>query len=529
MIKKCFRKHLFTHQHINIQEMERLEHTNCIREGDIIRNTQLGILYNPPGYGKNVTMVGLLTRDVMKFDLKEPYTEKTTTIFSSGLTTKCVISKFDKLPVNLLVATVTSIEGWKIEFEYTDMKILYIDKMSILDDNYDKITNYDVVVVTPNIYNHLIITYNNKAWKRVIFDEPNYLNIPNMKWVKACFYWFISSCSPREIAFTYQHFRKHFMKSVFGDINEDIEDKFKGNIITNNIETLNSSCTLPKVKHYYHKINYPERDLTLLNGKNIEYKVRNVSGSIEEDIIHLIRECEIKDLSEIEKKLNCDDGIDENERSELIKQKLKLDEQVKQTRIRIHSSINDICTICNNELNEPVFEIHCQNFFCSKCILQWLKTKQTCPICRDTINNNDIILYRKNKPDTNTNEDNDTIVKKVTCIIKTNQMKKTIVFSTKDEIDRELYDEFNKQSITYYILKGSDKKRVDIVNKFLNSDNTNVLFVHSISDIACMEINTTNIIICHDITLQSQDYLISRICRINKKDVIYVHHMTTEI
>lgn len=520
-----FRKHLFEHQKSNIQRMERLEVTNHISDGNIVRNTKIGILSDPPGYGKNVTMVQLLTRDVMKFDVNEPHIEEDITVFSGGLTVKRDIKKYDKIPVNLLVVTIPSLDNWKREFTYTNMKILCVDKMSVLDDNYDTIDTNDVVIVTPNMYNHIVITYKNKAWKRVIFDEPIYLNIPNMKWIKSSFYWFITSSSPREIAFTYQHFRKHFMKSIFGDINEDIEDKFSGNIISNDIVKLNNSCTLPKVKHYYHKIDY-KHDIELSSGSNIKYIVKHVSNDIVDNVVQIIRDKEIKELNEIglKREENKDD-------SDLSKQCNRIEEQIQQTKERIQSSINDICTICSNEIKEPIFESHCQNFFCSSCLLQWLQTKQTCPICREMINNNELILFRKHMEDgseDHNKESSNTVIKKIKCIIDTQPTKKVLIFSN-NNLDDELYKEFNNNSIKYFNLKGSDKRKVDTLHKFIDSSDINVLIAHSINDIACMEINISNIIICHEITLQVQDYLLSRLNRINKKDTIYVHHMSTEI
>lgn len=523
---KYFRKHLFEHQKSNVQRMERLEVTNHISDGNIVRNTKIGILSDPPGYGKNVTMVQLLVRDTMKFDVNEPHIEEDITVFSGGLTVKRDIKKYDKIPVNLLVVTIPSLDNWKREFTYTNMKVLCIDKMTILDDNYDSINTNDVVIVTPNIYNHIVITYKNKAWKRVIFDEPVYMNIPNMKWIKSCFYWFITSSSPREIAFTYQHFRKHFMKSVFGDINEDIEDKFRGNIISNDIIKLNNSYTLPKVKHYYHKIDHYKEDIELSNNNIIKYIVKHISNDIVDSIVRIIKEKEITDFNELKTKLETSPDD-----SELLKQYNKIDEQIKQIKSRVQSSIDDVCTICSNKITKPMFETHCQNFFCSSCLLQWLQTKQTCPICREIINNNELILFRKNIDDNLINNDEDssnTMIKKILCVIDTQSTKKIILFSL-NNIDNDLYAEFNKRNINYSILKGSEKKRVDILTKFEKSTDNNILIVNSINDIACMEINVTNIIICHDITLQVQDYLLSRVNRINNKDTIYTHHMSTAI
>lgn len=50
------------------------------------------------------------------------------------------------------------------------------------------------------------------------------------------------------------------------------------------------------------------------------------------------------------------------------------------------------CSVCYEELKlENSVKTPCNHFFCSNCFFRWLRTKNTCPMCRlDFINRNDI-------------------------------------------------------------------------------------------------------------------------------------------
>ncbi len=64
---------LFPHQLSSIFKMEKLENDKMIILENCIKETNIGINANYPGYGKTLAMLGLLCRNKMKWNLDEPY------------------------------------------------------------------------------------------------------------------------------------------------------------------------------------------------------------------------------------------------------------------------------------------------------------------------------------------------------------------------------------------------------------------------------------------------------------------------
>ena len=53
--------------------------------------------------------------------------------------------------------------------------------------------------------------------------------------------------------------------------------------------------------------------------------------------------------------------------------------------IYVQISAVEECTICQEYLTMPVQLIQCSHFYCQSCIIQWLETNNSCPICRKAI------------------------------------------------------------------------------------------------------------------------------------------------
>ena len=68
-----FRRSLFDHQKTSIHEMEKLEQERVININSVYNlETNFGIQSDPTGYGKTASMVGLIVRDSMSWDLETP-------------------------------------------------------------------------------------------------------------------------------------------------------------------------------------------------------------------------------------------------------------------------------------------------------------------------------------------------------------------------------------------------------------------------------------------------------------------------
>ena len=70
---------LFPHQLTSIYNMEKLENNSIINTRDEIKETKIGINADITGYGKTLSMIGLITRDKMSWDLEFPFVFETMT------------------------------------------------------------------------------------------------------------------------------------------------------------------------------------------------------------------------------------------------------------------------------------------------------------------------------------------------------------------------------------------------------------------------------------------------------------------
>jgi hypothetical protein len=57
-------------------------------------------------------------------------------------------------------------------------------------------------------------------------------------------------------------------------------------------------------------------------------------------------------------------------------------------KLAIQSDCNNSCVICmdNYKLDQIICELPCKHIYHSECIIQWMKCKNTCPLCVSKIN-----------------------------------------------------------------------------------------------------------------------------------------------
>ena len=58
-------------------------------------------------------------------------------------------------------------------------------------------------------------------------------------------------------------------------------------------------------------------------------------------------------------------------------------EKVTTTTLNVNST--DECSICYDKYNQEVGKLKCDHIFHKKCILKWLETSNTCPLCRENV------------------------------------------------------------------------------------------------------------------------------------------------
>jgi len=225
-------KHLFKHQLASIYQMEKLEAEQFIECDNYIKETKIGVNADPTGYGKTLSMIGLIVRDKMKWDTNVPFTKEIITTESAGLVKVRKIKRYDKINTTLILVSPSIVSQWEQEFSCTDLNVKIVASRRDVDNI--NIEDYDVVIVTVNMYNNLIMSYSKYAWKRFIFDEPGHIRVSGMKEINAGFYWFVTA-TPETIIQQHRNCRGSFMKKIIGDGWLKFEEQFEGMILKNNL------------------------------------------------------------------------------------------------------------------------------------------------------------------------------------------------------------------------------------------------------------------------------------------------------
>lgn len=537
-------KTLFKHQLASIYEMEKLEREKNIETPNYIKQTRLGINADETGYGKTLSMIGLISRDKMEWDFNSPFVQENLTTESCGLICKRQIYRFDKLPTTLILVSPSIISQWKHEFSYTNLRVESITTKRHIENI--NVANYDVILVTPTIYNNLIRFYRNYAWKRFIFDEPGHLRVSGMLEIVAGFNWFVSA-TPEAIIYQHVNCYGSFMKKVIGDDWRNFYEKFEGMILKNDSEFVKASFEMPQTNHYNHEcyqfVLQAVRGLindnvnTMIAAGNIEGAISALGGEKTQNIVEIVRDKMLKQLEDIEKDITIHRDIRCNtgKLHDSINHKERITKRINELDSRFDELLHNNCSICMSTMHKPVMTTCCQNIYCGECILTWLKTSNCCPICRGEITPSQLIYLSSHEQGTNKTCDENKLVKKYTQlekvldIIKNNTRGKFLIFSAYDVTFKPICKLLRLNNISYVQVKGTHSAREKSICDF-KYGNTQVIFLNSNFNGAGINLQeATDIILYHEMPITTQNQIIGRANRIGRTIPLSVHHLKVNI
>ena len=533
---------LYPHQLASIYNMEKLEVDNTITiETNIYRKSKLGIIADIVGYGKTLSMIGLILRNKMEWNRNLPYVLDKTKIEAEGLIRKYEILRYNKLPTTLVLMSQSIIGQWVQELKKSKLKYMCIKTKQDLTDL--QAEDYDIVLVIPSMYNKLVTVYSNCAWKRFIFDEPGNLKIPGMLEVRAGFYWFMSATPNNIFHHHYRCSKGTFMRNIVGTSYTEFEDILNYITIKNHDDFIKMSFKMPETFHYYHKCYQPIYNLihtfvsshikNMIEAGNIEGAILELGGNKTSNIVELVMQQKKNDILEIDTKIQLYTlRNDEEKINELHIKKAKISTQIKELDEKFKNMLNSPCNICYEELKDPVLEFNCQNLFCGECLLKWLQQKNTCPLCRISIDTKDLI-YIDNKEDNK--EDNNIIIKKkektltkpekIIDIINNNKEGKFLIFSDHDGSFNSISEVFKEYNISCVQIRGNVRTTENNLNSFKHGD-TQVVFLNSRYNGAGLNLQeATDIILYNEMNFNTETQIIGRANRIGRKIPLNVHHL----
>lgn len=524
---------LYNHQLVSIKNMEDLETVKQIVISDTeIINTTFGILADVAGYGKTTSMLGLIARNNKWSNPEEPYVNeiKTGTPFLSRVRTEY----YKKVNCSVVVLNSILLGQWEKELCYTDLRYKKICSKKDIDNiEIDIFT--DIVLCDSQYYQLFCSKFPKNAFKRIIIDEPSNITKLSTDLKYMCdFLWFITA-TPYQI----------FMKNKYSQIINIDDTTFSRVIVKNPDQFVVESFKMPPVRTFTYTcsnilyeilkehVKPNARDLLL---------AENIPGLIElfggkkgsyESILNLIFEKKKRKIKELELIITA--KKDEKETSKLIERKNNLESEL----LSIHNNFKKIlvdnsCSICLEKFKSPCLATCCQNIFCANCITCYLKSNtEKCPLCRSSISIKNIICITNFNDSESKGGEGEKIQNSqkmiktknqtILDIINKNINGKFIIYSNYCESFDYIKKYLDDNKISHTELKGMKSQKEKNLDLYKNG-NTSVIFLTTLQYSAGIElINTTDIILYHEMEVAVLTQIIGRAIRIGRKAPLNLH------
>jgi SNF2 family DNA or RNA helicase len=522
---------LFPHQLSSIFRMEELERNKHVIYDPLndtgVVETKMGIYADESGYGKTLGIIGLVLRDKMEWN-DYPHVSETIVTKAGGLVRIRQLTRHEKVNCTLILADTTVANQWVDELNSTpSLRKIIISGKKIL--NSLDVEQYDVIIVIPSIYNKLIDKYRDMAWKRFIYDEPGHIRVKAMKPVISGFCWLVTA-TPDLITPLHINCKSSFMKLVVGETYNDFESTFRHLVIKNDPEFIKESFKMPEVKHYYYQCYHPIYNtlkdiapsviMEMVAAGNISGAIKTLGGTKTSNLAELIRSSKLEELEIVNAEILSNPSIlTVSKKERITKHLLELDSRIK-------TLFSDVCSICHENLTEPVLEPNCQNLFCGKCLLTWCQTKLSCPLCRQKISMSDLV-HIDSVENVNTVDKCNYSSKENTLIDILNSYPggKFIIFSGDDNTFSNIRNAIKCNDYKYVELDGHMDNSDMAIKEFKTGD-AQIIFLNSKRNGSGINLQeATDMIFYHEMSNSHSAQFLSRMLRIGRSEDARVHHL----
>ena len=547
---------LFPHQLVSVYNMEMLEKLRKIKVDNNIYMTDFGILGDIPGYGKSFSIVSLILRDSMSWDISKRQEKFDIHTINQSLKKIYKTSRV-RVRANLLLCSSTLIEQWKEYFSFVNknsLKIKEISNRKDFDEKFDA-NDWDVVIVSSMRYNELIDMMPNVVWKRFIFDEAASTHIISMRHISAGFTWFVSATF-RDIL-RYGGTSSHFMRHFFSKIDNNMLSYF---VTKNSTEFVKHSFKMPEVISINHVCLNPrvlnvlssfidEESKTMIEAGDIKSAILRLGGgtALGSNLFDIVSKKQLEKLTQSRfaldmwKKRKESGLLVGNEVSFWEKRVADIEKTIEELKTKYKNLLEDDCMICYSTINDPILIPCCQNIFCGNCIMRWMDTKKSCPMCRSEINIKELI-YIKNDQEHNKEDQKGDEKEECKKEVKPDKMskqdkvlelvssglfekKKFLIFSMYDESFIIIRRSLDNHGIDFVEISGSKATR-DIKLKKFRENKVNVVFLNSRFNGAGINLETaTDIILYHEMPQGIRDQVVGRALRIGRENSLTIHNL----
>ena len=523
---------LYPHQKVSIFNMEKLEKYKRLQVQKIYDcETDFGILGDIPGYGKSYSIVSLLLRDQMEWDVKEEYLKNDIRVLNQSVKISLTTVK-KRIKTNLLVCSISIMKQWVEYFKKAPSLSVYEIHNSKHLAQFN-IGEHDVVIVSSNKFNDLIdLVGETIVLKRFIFDESSTTHIPKMRTVYYGFMWLVTA--------TYEYlygirgngsnflcdFIRHIPYEMFIFFIIKNTPKFiKESFEMPRVNTVTHQCVNPRILHVLRR-HIDDETITMISAGNIKGAITKLGGNVYSttNLIDIVKK------RKEEKIVNCKQSIEfwaKRDNKKELKQwedrLVSLESEMKDIDEKYANMLKENCSICYEEITNHTMVSCCQNIFCGNCIIKWLQNHTSCPLCRHQLKPCELSFIgdKQEKTENSLKPKKEVVVDIIKKSIE--QKRKIILFSSYDETFDHIRNDLDDNKIEFAELYGQRSVRENKLHNFTNG-RIDVIFLNSRFNGAGINLEMADdIILYHKMSDDIKTQVIGRALRIGRKNELIVH------
>lgn len=484
-----------------------------------------------------LSMAALIFRDKMTWDTNTMHNFTNTVSLVGGRIKKTTTMTYEKIDTTLVLAPQSIIHQWYEEIIKTPLAVKMLTSRKSIETT--MIENYDVILVTPTMYNRLVSKYSKVAWKRFIFDEPGHMKVPIMRKIVAGFIWLVTA-TPDAIVARHRKCRSSFMVDIVGSVGwQTLSEYYNYLIVKNDDDFIKFSFSMPPTEHYYHKCYNPmykavrgfvtSRVTEMISAGNIGGAIKALGGGETQNIVELIQQKKEDEVEELMSRIRILSIRNKKQQVEKLEEKVRrLRTQIEELSQRYKEILTGSCNICLEKIIDPVMEPGCQNIFCGKCLLTWLKNKNSCPLCRKNVDKTNLIYIgekTENKAPIQEEKRPLTKIDTIIHILRTNPDKQFILFSAWDQTFTPIRNVLTNNGIDFIEVKGDVNTRKRNIDKY-KSGQIRVIFLNSKFNGTGINLQeTAGIIVYHKMCDSTLNQIIGRANRLGRIEPLKVHHL----
>lgn len=550
------------HQLTAIHKMKTMETTNTLWYGDegmTVSSATLGILADKAGYGKTLTMLGLIcSNDDFCRPNDRHMISKT---MWCGQSFSIRYDQFPEPPVESYITSTLIVvphgpvfSQWQRAIQ--SQTVLNMCPISSspelamvprdLEEARRYLSTFDIVLVSGTYYPRFRekhdVTPGLQFWNRSVIDEPHSISMGGrrMRDITTKFAWFITATPenlkwPVSTGYVRQSWPNHLAEAI------------KYLTVKNTDDYVSQSFSLPGrlVKRYLCKDRYnlfaingfaSAAVMDMLNADDIDAAMHVLRGNVGDDIMTLIAD----DLKiDIANKTIEIEGIGRQTLPEREK-RLRLERAAGELRSlkdryeNIQERMNGLdekdCAICYEIYKDPV-SLPCTHVFCGNCIMRWVKEKTgryhsavPCPICNVQIGMSKIVRLtgEVSEPMPEPSLTKEQVVLR---LLTDYPDGKFILFSNHDGSFRRLQESLHRANIDSKQLKGQASIQTRVLDEF-RTGQVKVIMLNSRYCGSGIDIHeATDVILYQAFDQGTTQQVCARADRVGRTAQLRVHHL----